>query len=111
MREKDFLRLYVDLYREKGEKIPSMKAAKERIDSIWEVLIDTLLLVDRKVIFKGIGKFELKETRPRKVVLPLKIKGESGYLSADKIIPSKKIIRFHPGEDFKKIFNEGESEK
>ena len=39
MREKDFLRLYVDLYREKGEKISSMKAAKGRIDSIWETLI------------------------------------------------------------------------
>lgn len=110
MSEKDFLRLYIDLYRKNGEKIPSMKVAKHRIDSIWEVLIETLLLVDRKVIFKGIGKFELKESKPRKIVLPLKIKGESGYLSENKIIPSKKIIRFFPGENFKKIFNDKESE-
>ena len=109
MREKDFLRLYVDLYREKGEKISSMKAAKGRIDSIWETLIESLLK-EKKVIFKGIGKFELRETNPRRVVLPFKKKGDNDYTFERKIIPSKKIIKFVAGDNFKKLLNKKEGE-
>ena len=109
MREKDFLRLYVDLYREKGEKIASAKVAKQKIDSIWETLIESLLK-EKKVIFKGIGKFELRETNPRRVVLPFKKKGESSYILEKKMIPSKKIIKFAAGDNLKKLLNEKECE-
>ncbi|WP_130890436.1 HU family DNA-binding protein [Fusobacterium ulcerans] len=109
MREKDFLRLYVDLYREKGEKIASAKVAKQKIDSIWETLIESLLK-EKKVIFKGIGKFELRETNPRRVVLPFKKKGESSYMLEKKMIPPKKIIKFAAGDNLKKLLNEKECE-
>ena len=43
MRERDFLKLYIELYRAKGEKIASAKAAKYKVDSIWETIIECLL--------------------------------------------------------------------
>ena len=79
MREKDFLRLYVDLYREKGEKISSMKAAKGRRGSIWETIIESIWK-EKKQIYKGSGKFELRESNPRRVVLPCKKKEDNSYI-------------------------------
>ena len=104
MNEKDFFRLYVELYREKGERI-LLKDAKEKVDSIWNALIETLLK-EKKVIFKGIAKFELKETNPRNVVMPLKKAGEKSFTYEKKIIPSKKVIKFFPGKNLKDLLIE-----
>lgn len=109
MKEKDFLKLYIELYREKGERISSLKVARNRVDFIWEILIDTLLK-EKKVGFKGIGKFELREIRPRNAVLPSKKEGEDNYTLERKLIPSKKLIKFIPGVNFKALFNQEGSE-
>lgn len=109
MREKDFLKLYMELYKGKGGKIASERIARHKVDSIWEALIETLLK-EKKIIFKGTGKFELREANPRKVVLPLKKEGEDNYIFEKKIIPSKKKIKFIPGENFKKLLNKEECE-
>ena len=74
------------------------------------ILEEEIFIKEKKVIFKGIGKFELRETNPRRVVLPFKKKGESSYILEKKMIPSKKIIKFAAGDDLKKLLNEKECE-
>lgn len=67
-------------------KIKDFDEAERKIDRFLDTL-EKALLIDKKVIFKMFGSFELKETKERKIVDP---KDSSNIIHAK----PKKYIKF-----------------
>lgn len=91
MIESEFIKEYK---RYRGLK--NLRISKEKIEAFWETLTD-ILKEDKEVIFKGWGKFEVKEINERAFNNPKTKKIE-------KVSAQKKII-FKQGKKLKKHFN------
>ena len=92
MKETDFIREY-----RKKRELKNLKVAKEKVETFWETLTD-ILKEDEKLIFKGWGRFEVKETNERIFNNPRTKKSEK--------IPATNKIVFKQGKTLKKKFNE-----
>lgn len=86
---------FIKEYKER-RGLRNLKKSKEKIEAFWETLTD-ILKEDKEVIFKGWGKFEIKEINERAFNNPKTKKIE-------KVSAQKKII-FKQGKKLKKHFN------
>lgn len=91
MKEADFIKLY---RKRSGDK--DKKTAKEKVDRFWTMLFRALEVED-KVKFKDWGLFEIKEMKPRKIVVP--VSAEAIYTKP------KKTIKFRTGKGLLKLIN------
>ena len=96
MTEREFIKFYKERNYSKN-----YKEVKEKIDLFWDVLL-TALKEDEKVVFKSWGKFEKKEVKSRKVVIP---KCEGAVYTKP-----KEVIKFKAGLDFLNAINKKSDE-
>lgn len=78
---------FIKFYKERN-KTKNYKETKEKIELFWDALLKALN-EDGKVVLKNWGVFQIKEVKPRKIVI-LKI-NKSAYTV------SKKVIKFKAG--------------
>lgn len=88
-------REFIKEYRER-RGLRSLKKSKEKVEAFWENLGD-ILKEDKGVIFKGWGKFEVKEISERKFSNPKTKKLEK--------IPAQRKIVFKAGKNLKDYIN------
>ncbi|AVQ28930.1 hypothetical protein C4N20_12845 [Fusobacterium ulcerans] len=89
MTEGKFIRFY-----KKRNKCRSHKEVKEKIDLFWDALLKALE-EDKKVVFKDWGVFEKRETKSRKIKMPM-WKGE-------RYTEPKEVIKFRAGKGLIKM--------
>lgn len=92
MKESDFIK---ELKKER--KLKNVEAAKEKVEAFWEALIEILYHEEEKLVLKGWGSFEVKETKGRMFSNPRTKEIEK--------LPSVKKIVFKQGKNLKERFN------
>ena len=92
MKGTEFIKLY-----KSNRGLKKVEAAKEKIDTFWDTLFK-VLSEEKKVTFKGWGKFEKKEIKSRKILIPPN--KEAIYTKP------KTIIKFKAGNNLKRSFND-----
>ena len=91
MTEKEFIKFY-----KRRNFSRNHKEAKEKIDLFWNAILKALD-EDGKVALKNWGRFEKKEVKSRKVVLP--------QMKEAVITEAKKKIRFRTGTGLQDAVN------
>ena len=91
MTEKEFIKFY-----KRRNFSRNHKEAKEKIDLFWNAILKALD-EDGKVVLKNWGRFEKKEVKSRKVVLP--------QMKEAVIIDAKEKIRFKAGIGLRNMIN------
>ena len=91
MTEKEFIKFY-----KRRNFSRNHKEAKEKIDLFWDTILKALD-EDGKVSLKNWGRFEKKEVKSRKVVLP--------QMKEAVIIDAKEKIRFKAGIGLRNMIN------
>ena len=94
MTEKEFIKFY-----KRRNFSRNHKEAKEKIDLFWNAILKALE-EDGKVVLKNWGRFEKKEVKSRKVVLP--------QMKETVITEAKKKIRFRTGTGLQDVINSGD---
>lgn len=91
MTTKEFIKKYKEC-----RELKTLKEAEEKITIFWETLRE--VIGNEKVIFKNFGKFELKEQRGKRYILPY----------TEKIEHSKEKIKisFKSGKYLKNSLNQ-----
>lgn len=93
-------REFINFYKERNYS-KNYKEAKEKIDLFWDVLL-IALEEDKEVVFKSWGKFEKKEVKSRKAIIPKR----------EEVIYTKpkEVIKFKAGLDFLNAINKKSDE-
>ena len=94
MTEKEFIKYYRN-----RNHLKNVKEAKEKVELFWDTILKALD-EDGKVSLKNWGRFEKKEVKSRKVVLP--------QMKEAVIIEAKKKIRFRTGTGLQDAINSGD---
>ena len=94
MTEKEFIKFY-----KRRNFSRNHKEAKEKIDLFWNVILKALD-EDGKVSLKNWGRFEKKEVKSRKIVIP--------KMNEAVITEAKKKIRFRTGTGLQDVINSGD---
>ena len=66
MTKLEFIKFY-----KKRNRMQNKKEARERIELFWDTL-EKVLAEHKKVIFKDWGIFEIKKSKSRRVIIPMK---------------------------------------
>ena len=94
MTEKEFIKYYRN-----RNHLKNVKEAKEKVELFWDTILKALD-EDGKVSLKNWGRFEKKEVKSRKVVLP--------QMKEAVIIEAKKKIRFRTETGLQDAINSGD---